>query len=218
MNLGGLGIYWKLRNVFRKSYVQNEYWGGDAGEKHFDQRQRTDDESTGIQLEFLAKYLKTIEFKNVFEVACGYGRMTKVINDNFVIKNYYAIDINFHQITHAREICKDYNIKWIHSPIQDYNPKRMFDLVFGAEILLHVIPSEIQSFVDHIISFSNNHVIFMDMGKKFQIKLKNQKFDKFSNCFCHDLNSIFLKNSQVKSVTEHKASEKSSLYHLIIHK
>jgi trans-aconitate methyltransferase len=199
---------------FNRKYNQNKFWSGDAGRLHYEQRNETNDETTQPQIDYLKQYLKTIEFNSVLEVACGYGRFTKMVYDNFSITKYYAIDINYHQIKNAQQFCPG-NITWINSPVQTWKSNEKFDLVFGTEILLHVVPSDIQSFVDHVISFSNKHVIFMDMGITFQEKLKGN-VNLQSACHYHDLKSIFSRNPNVQSVIEHKATESSSLYHIVL--
>ena len=204
----GIGIYSKLT---KKAYSYKNYWGGKGGDDHYNTRKESADDSTVIQMNFLKDYLHKFNFKSVYEIACGYGRFTKLISENFKVDDYVAVDINKSQIKHAKELC-DPKIQFLVTPIEDHKIDKKFDLVFGAEILLHIKPEDIQNIINKLVSLSKKQIIIMDMGIDYQHLLKDQKISPNVRCFQHDLAYLFLKNPKVESVTQINASEKSSLY------
>ncbi len=215
MNLGGLGIKRKTMNLFKPRYDQNEYWSGKGGKTHYVESLKQADESTVMVKEFLIGFLKKLQFDTVLDVACGYGRYVKIINDNHNIKEYHAVDISKDQIEKAK-LYYNKNIKWVCSSIEDYKPGKKFDLVFGANILLHVKPEDIVKFVNHIIRLSDRHVIIMDMGYDIQKELEKQNYNDYTRCFAHDLMDLFLSHPNIEFVQRFVASSKTSFYYLIM--
>ena len=65
--------------------------------EQFDKKFQENEENKFIE------YLKNIEFNTVFEFGCGFGRMTKLILDNFDINDYTAIDVSIDQINNAKK-------------------------------------------------------------------------------------------------------------------
>jgi SAM-dependent methyltransferase len=59
-----------------------------------------------MQEAMLIDYLKTIDFHSVLEVGCGFGRITKLLLENFDILDYVAVDMSPDQVWAAREYIK----------------------------------------------------------------------------------------------------------------
>jgi len=211
LKLGGLGLYKKGRSTLGKKYNAKDYWLK-RGKNYF--KKHGGDIRKKPQEEFTIKFLNKIHFESVFEVACGFGRYTLLINKNFKPTEYYALDISPHQILNAQKICNDYKINWIESQFEEYKLNKKFDLVFGSEILLHVRPENIEEFIEHLISFSNKHLIFIDLGTEELRKMKLEKTDKLAYSFPHDFKRIFNLNEKVESIEEFRIDKMYSIYHI----
>lgn len=55
-----------------------------------------------IQENALLDYLKTIQFESVLEYGFGFGRITKLLLENFEIKQYKVFDLSQDQIINAK--------------------------------------------------------------------------------------------------------------------
>lgn len=123
---------------------------------------------------------------SVLEVGCGFGRITKLLLANFgeSIKKYVAIDLSPDQIKNAKEYTgypsmnahsaeKNDDIgdnhellQFIVSDIQSLHSSedsdQKYDLVLACEVLLHVLPSEIESVMQLLTEMSNKHIVNVD--------------------------------------------------------
>lgn len=157
MNLGGLGLYKKARMMFGKTYDPYSYWRN-KGEVH----NVPPDSNLTLEATEIIKYLQQISFKSVLEFGCGYGRVTRLINDNFKPKEYTAFDLSPHRIYVAKIECKDYSVDFQCNTIQEFNTEQKFDLVIGTNVLMHVLPKDIKSVIKHLLGFSNKHLVHSD--------------------------------------------------------
>ena len=57
----------------------------------------------------LLSYLKTLSFDTILEFGCDFGRITKLILDNFNVNNYTAFDLSSDQINNAKKLCENYS-------------------------------------------------------------------------------------------------------------
>jgi SAM-dependent methyltransferase len=133
-----------------------------------------------LQEQMLIDYLKKIvslsSSSTVLEVGCGFGRITKLLLLNFPnIKEYLAVDLSPHQVENARayvvrpdEIVKKegktntVDLKFIVSNIQSLQVDKKYDLVIASEVLLHILPSEINEVVTKLVNMSNKNVVNID--------------------------------------------------------
>jgi len=124
---------------------------------------------------------------SVLEVGCGFGRITRLLLESFgkSIVKYVAVDMSSDQIRNAKQYVEDLHLEggggtivdendgkkaerleFIVSDIQSLNTadaaNHRYDLVLACEVLLHVLPSEIQQVVHHLTDLSNKHVINVD--------------------------------------------------------
>jgi SAM-dependent methyltransferase len=124
---------------------------------------------------------------SVLEVGCGFGRITRLVLASFgkSITKYLAVDISPDQIATAKqfvgdpylkgggdstadgnESAKDERLNFVVSDIQSLNTtdasNQRYDLVLACEVLLHVLPSEIQQVVYQLTEMSNKHIINVD--------------------------------------------------------
>jgi SAM-dependent methyltransferase len=152
------------------SYNPSEYWNerGKVYKKNFKY-----DESKRLQEEFLIEYLNSINgsFKSVLELGCGFGRITKLLLTNFNnINEYLAVDLSPDQIENAKNYVYSsvkkpntgLKLDFMVSDIQSLNPEKKYDLVVLSEVLLHILPTEIDSIIKKLLTLSNKHIINID--------------------------------------------------------
>ena len=132
----------------------------------------------------LVEYLKNIEFNTVFEFGCGFGRMTKLILDNFKINDYIAIDVSIDQINNAKKQGMD-KVKFHQTMILDFSTERKFDLVFGTKVLMHIPEKQIIPTIQKLISFSKKHIINLDSYEP------NLTHELARHCFNHNYMEIY---------------------------
>ncbi len=151
------------------SYNPSEYWH-ERGKKYKENFRYNKD--FVLQEDLLITYLRDnlftsdVSAKSILELGCGYGRITKLLLTKFanMIKEYHAVDLSPDQIENAKKYVDSNNNKLTFSvsDIQSFGTKKKYDLVLLSEVLLHVLPSDIDSVIKKVISLSNNHIINID--------------------------------------------------------
>jgi len=152
-------------------YIPSEYWF-ERGKKYRDEYRPN--KYAELQENILLDYLKNIpissSFSTILELGCGFGRIAKLLLSNFPnILEYIAIDLSPHQIENAKEFVKPVidikernPLKFIVSDIQSFQNEKKYDLIISSEVLLHVLPSEIEKIMNKIVDMSNKHIINID--------------------------------------------------------
>lgn len=190
--------------MFFKKYKPLDYWTK-RGKNYKDNF--VHDEFFKTQEKTLMNYLKTLQFESVLEFGCGFGRITKLLVENFEIKIYKAFDLSPDQIKNAKNLCKDFEIDFEVSTVQDYEDSQKYNLVIGSEILMHIPPYEIESVLMKLSKFTNNHLINVDFYEEPLVT----KLAKHN--FCHDYNSLYKKLQNIKNINQIKINEKQSIFH-----
>ena len=150
------------------SYNPAEYWHerGKVYKKNFRY-----DKDKRLQEEFLLTHLNGISgsFKSVLELGCGFGRITQLLLTNYSnITEYFAVDISPDQIENAKTLISSANLPnkvkldFLVSDIQSLKLDKKYDLVILSEVLLHILPTEIDSIIKKLITLSNKHIINID--------------------------------------------------------
>jgi len=152
-------------------YIPSEYWF-ERGKKYRDEYRPN--KYAELQENILLDYLKNIpissSFSTILELGCGFGRIAKLLLSNFPnIMEYIAIDLSPHQIENAKEFVKPVidikernPLKFIVSDIQSFQNEKKYDLIISSEVLLHVLPSEIEKIMNKIVDMANKHIINID--------------------------------------------------------
>jgi cyclopropane fatty-acyl-phospholipid synthase-like methyltransferase len=157
-------------------YIPREYWF-ERGKKY--KEEFRPNKKSELQERILLNYLINIlssfsSFSTVLEVGCGFGRITKLLLSNFPnISEYIAIDLSPDQIENAKEFVKpaiatkEHNpLNFIVSDIQSFQNDRKYDLIISSEVLMHVLPSEIEDVMIKIVAMSDEHTINIDWYEK----------------------------------------------------
>ena len=210
------------------SYNPSEYWRerGKVYKKKFRY-----DKDKRLQEEFLLTHLNRISgsFKSVLELGCGFGRITKLLLTNYDnITEYLAVDISTDQIENAKNLISSpklsnkVKLDFLVSDIQSLKLDKQYDLVILSEVLLHILPTEIDSIVNKLISMTKRHIINIDWYEDQPPKTQAP------HNFIHQYEAIYKKytepSTMIKRIPIKRkkllgiADTKQSIFHVIIEK
>ena len=174
----------------------------------------------------IVDYLKRISsFSTVIEVGCGFGRITKILLSNFPdIKEYIAVDLSPHQIENAKRYVKKIkngkgNTQFIVSDIQSLQIDKKYDLVIASEVLMHILPSEIEEVMQKLVDISNQHVVNIDWyEEKTPTKAAPHNFIYQYEKIYQDIPSVMQVNRIpiVKKGLLSKIDVKQSIFHALL--
>ena len=186
------------------TYNPREYWLA-RGKVYKDQFKR--DPEKQLQEEMLLDYLKSINhFRTVLEVGCGFGRISKIILSNFPeIEEYVAVDMSPDQLEHAKRYVNSEKISFIESDIQSLQVDKKYDLVIAVSVLLHVLPSDVDTVVAKLVTLSKKHVVNVDYyeeGPAPQVAPHN---------FMHDYGTLYKSLPSVNRVRRVPIAKKKML-------
>ena len=182
------------------SYNPSEYWRerGKVYKKNFRY-----DKDKRLQEEFLLTHLNGISgsIKSVLELGCGFGRITKLLLTNYSnITEYFAVDISPDQIENAKTLISSANLPnkvkldFHVSDIQSLKLDKKYDLVILSEVLLHILPTEIESIIKKLITLSNKHILNIDWYEDHS-PLKQARHN-----FIHQYEAIYKKYTESSTI------------------
>ena len=184
------------------SYNPSEYWNerGKIYKKNFRY-----DNNKRVQEEFLIAHLNNNSgsFKSVLELGCGFGRITQLLLTNYNnITEYLAVDISPDQIENAKSLLSSTNklsqqvkLDFLVSDIQSLRLDKQYDLVILSEVLLHILPTDIDSVIKKLITLSKKHIINIDWYE--DIPPKSQA----SHNFIHQYEALYKKYTEPSTTT-----------------
>lgn len=115
----------------------------------------------------LLNSLKTLGFKSILEVGCGFGRILKLVNSNFKLERVVGVDLSKDQLENARKYIGATKVGLHQGTIYSLDfPDNSFDLVLTSEVLMHVPPDKIRAAMKELIRVSKKHVLNMEFYKK----------------------------------------------------
>jgi SAM-dependent methyltransferase len=212
------------------SYNPSEYWHerGKIYKKNFRY-----DKNKRLQEEFLITHLNNISgsFKSVLELGCGFGRITQLLLTNYNnITEYLAVDISPDQIENAKSLLSStklpnqIKLDFLVSDIQSLRLDKKYDLVLMSEVLLHILPTDIDSIIKKLITLSNKHIINIDWYEDHSPK------SQASHNFIHQYETLYKKYTDPATTTTIKRipikrkkfvgtlDTKQSIFHVILEK
>ena len=184
------------------SYNPSEYWHerGKVYKKNFKY-----DKNKRVQEEFLIAHLNNISgsFNSVLELGCGFGRITQLLLTNYNnITEYLAVDISPDQIENAKSLLSSTNklsqqvkLDFLVSDIQSLRLDKQYDLVILSEVLLNILPTDIDSVIKKLITLSKKHIINIDWYE--DIPPKSQA----SHNFIHQYEALYKKYTEPSTTT-----------------
>jgi SAM-dependent methyltransferase len=212
------------------SYNPSEYWHerGKIYKKNFKY-----DKNKLVQEEFLIAHLNNISgsFKSVLELGCGFGRITQLLLTNYNnITEYLAVDISPDQIENAKSLLSSTNklsqevkLDFLVSDIQSLRLDKQYDLVILSEVLLHILPTDIDSIIKKLITLSKKHIINIDWYEDHPPK------SQASHNFIHQYEALYKKYTEPSTTTINRIpikrkkfigtlDTKQSIFHVILDK
>lgn len=211
------------------SYNPSEYWHerGKIYKKNFRY-----DKNKRVQEEVLIAHLNNISgsFKTVLELGCGFGRITQLLLSNYSnITEYLAVDISPDQIENAKSLLSStkltnhVKVDFLVSDIQSLRVDKVYDLVILSEVLLHILPTEIDSIIKKLITLSKKHIINIDWYEDHAPK------SQASHNFIHQYETLYKKYTEPSTTTIKRIpikrkkflgtlDTKQSIFHVILEK
>jgi SAM-dependent methyltransferase len=209
------------------SYNPAEYWHerGKVYQKNFRY-----DKNKRLQEEFLLTHLNGISgsFKSVLELGCGFGRIIKLLLTNYGnITEYFAVDISPNQIENAKTLISSaklpdkVKLDFLVSDIQSLKLDKKYDLVILSEVLLHILPTEIDSIIKKLITLSNKHIINIDWYADHPPRIQAR------HNFIHQYEAIYKKYTEPSTIIKRipikrkkklfgNHDTKQSIFHVIL--
>ena len=132
------------------------------------------------------EYLKRLSARSVLEFGSGFGRISKIVLEELDPLVYIGVDVSPHQIANAAKFLNaDWvNVAFIQGNILTYQDDRHYDLVLASELLLHILPDDIERAVAQMVRYSKRDIIHIDWARDYE---------KSSWCFIHDYYDLFTK-------------------------
>jgi SAM-dependent methyltransferase len=192
-SFGGLRLYRKARKLFRNKYDNEGFWQGKFGKGYYDMyTKKPYYKDLMINHEKgLVKFLKTIEFGSVLEFGAGFGRITKVISENFNVDTYDAFDISSDQIQNAKKHCKGLPVNFIVSSFNDFKSDKKYDVVIGCECLIHIPPEKLEEYISKMLTYSKKYFIITGLPYKPNAEELFDTPNGHVNTWYHDYDKIF---------------------------
>ena len=184
------------------SYNPSEYWHerGKVYQKNFRY-----DKNMRVQEEFIIAHLNNISgsFKSVLELGCGFGRITQLLLSNYHnITEYLAVDISPDQIENAKSLLSSTKLSnnqvkldFLVSDIQSLKLDKEYDLVILSEVLLHILPTDIDSIIKKLITLSKKHIVNIDWYED------NPPKSQASHNFIHQYEELYKKYTEPSTTT-----------------
>lgn len=165
--------------------------------------------------ENLVKLLPQKEFKNILELGCGTGFLTKLLNKSVRYKNYTAIDIVKECESYIKNI--NQNIEFVNNDIESVDLVKKYDLIISNAAFQWL--NDFETFINNIKQYLTDDgiILFTTFGQKNFQEISNtsnisltyystQDLKKVLNSFSiehFDEQIITLKFNSIKEMFEH---------------
>lgn len=114
------------------------------------------------QEKFVMKLLRRYKWKNILEIGCGSGRITRHLVTLPGIHKFVAIDISKELIDGARKNTSNFSIEFHCTDLESFTTDKKFDLVFSCEVLQHIPIEEVEGIMKKLVSFSDRKIILVE--------------------------------------------------------
>lgn len=122
---------------------------------------------------------------NMLEIGCGFGRITKLLLNNFSFSNYDAFDLSIEQINNAKTYVNDSRVNFLNKDVFSFTPETKYDVVSAFEVFMHIPFIDIEKVI-HKYSKITNQFINLDWSVKTEPKISGECY-----CFQHDYEKIY---------------------------
>lgn len=108
--------------------------------------------------------IKYLDFKTVYEVGAGDGRVSTIILNNRKLERFLCCDISPPRVEmFEKNVTKKFpNAQIFEGDFLEHHTTEKFDLVIEAETLLHVKPKQIKEAVKKMFDMSKKYVVIID--------------------------------------------------------
>jgi len=184
-----LGI---VRKAMAKKNIDVEAYWLKRGKGHLEEFQR---HSFFKRLNFLKAdeklihVLRKISFRSVLDAGCGFGRVTKLILDNFDVENIMGMDLSPQQVKQARKYVKSGKVQFTIGTIYDLDvPDNSYDLVIAVSVLMHIPFNKIEKAIAELVRVSKRHIVNVDWYERDKLGEEVGGY-----CFAHDYPVLYRK-------------------------
>ena len=186
------------------TYEPNSYWRdmgrqqpGIMDPKHPRGKGKTKRNVMAQEL-LLPAMIASLNPESVFEVGCGWGRMTELVSQIPSIKQYDAIDLSQDRIWNAMK--KVPQAHFHEGDFMEYDPAPYtYDAVFACEVLMHIPPQTIKAFMAKMFSMSKGYVVSLDYSVVDPIPLAPHNFNHPYVSLYWELGAKGLEQTQLKT-------------------
>jgi SAM-dependent methyltransferase len=164
----------------------NQYWL-QRGRTYIGE-ERLDAPYYRLQEQFLIGVLASsgMPLGRIVEIGCGYGRITKLLAENFPQARIFALDLSPNQLENARRYCAGLpNITFGQYDIYSSEPlpEAPYDAAVAIEVLLHHPPEAVRN-VSERLSAAATHVVNLDWSEDWP-------GDRPEHVWIHDYQALF---------------------------
>ncbi|GEM_PF-2156892 len=154
------------------------YWNKRGGDTYF-QEQEAELHRTQ-RSKFITDEIKKLEFSNLLEIGCGYGKQLKNLSTKEVF--LAGCDFSQPQLLKAKEYCNGLNLRLIEAD-SEFIPvlSNSFDIVFSSAVILHNHPGKAKKIISEMIRVSRKYLIH------------NEDVDKAFSRYGYDLTKTYRK-------------------------
>ena len=140
-----------------------------------------------LQEQHLIDFLSKLQFNTVCEAGCGFGRITKIVLNEFNIskENYFGFDVSPDQINRAKQYVVD-KAEFVTSSIETVQVNKQYELVFAAEVLMHIPHKSILPALTKLAEISSKYIVNIDWRE-------TEKSKSTFCCFAHNYPSMYKK-------------------------
>ena len=145
------------------------------------------------------------------------------------INEYLAVDISRDQIENAKTLLSstklpnELKLDFLVSDIQSLKLDKEYDLVILSEVLLHILPSDIDSIMKKLIALSKKYIINIDWYEDHPPRIQAR------HNFIHQYEAIYKKHAEPSTIIKRipikrkkkffgTHDTKQSIFHVIIEK
>lgn len=152
-----------------KRFDVNKYWL-ERGRTYMEER-RTPPEFHRLQERFLLDVLAggRIPMRRVLELGCGFGRITKLLADEWPGADLTALDLSTEQLANARRYCGE-NPRVRFQQFDFYSgtpfPGADYDTVIAIEVFLHH-PPEVVADLLRKLAATGRHIVNIDWSEEW---------------------------------------------------
>ena len=160
---------------------QREFWLGDFGDSYMQRNNSIEKvnedykKETGITVEQIFKiFFDNIDKKSkILELGCNIGLNIEILR-KMGFHNLYGVELNKKALDIAKKNNK--NVTFINSSIEDFKSNETFDLVFTANVLIHINPSMLDSIIRKIINLTHRYIFGFEYYSDNLVEIKYRNY------------------------------------------